>query len=97
MDGDTVVFRQFCHQVVQGQVGLLGHPLADRDFHGLKFAVASGSKKALIAYFDAANTWWVAREARKHKSTVLAVAWHPSSQVLATVATVMALGSGISD
>jgi actin related protein 2/3 complex subunit 1A/1B len=54
---------------------------------GEKFAVASGSKKALIAFYEASNNWWVARECRKHKSTVLAVAWHPSSQLIATVAT----------
>jgi hypothetical protein len=33
--------RQFYHQVVQGQVGLLGHPLADRGFHSLEFAMAA--------------------------------------------------------
>ena len=73
------------------QVVILPHRMACMDVKwspdGQKFAVASGSKKALIAFFEPSNDWWVAREARKHKSTVLAVAWHPSSQVLATVAT----------
>jgi actin related protein 2/3 complex subunit 1A/1B len=54
---------------------------------GRKFAVASGSKKAMICFYEPTNNWWVAKETRKHKSTVLALAWHPSGLVLATVAT----------
>ena len=73
------------------QVVILPHRMACMDVKwspdGLKFAVASGSKKALIGFYEASNNWWVARESRRHKSTVLSVAWHPSSQVLATVAT----------
>ena len=72
------------------QVAILPHRMACLDVKwspdGKKFAVASGSKKALIAFYEATNDWWVAKEARKHKSTVLSLAWHPSSQVLATVA-----------
>lgn len=41
MDGDAVAFRQFCNQIVQGQVGFLDHPLADGGFHHLKLAVAA--------------------------------------------------------
>lgn len=28
--------------------------------------------------------WWVSKMIKKHKSTVLSVAWHPNSQLLAT-------------
>lgn len=77
--------------LAQPQVVILPHRMACLDVKwspdGAKFAVASGSKKALIAFYEPSNNWWVAREGRKHKSTVLAVAWHPSSQLLATVAT----------
>ena len=70
------------------QVVILPHNRACLDVKwspdGRKFAVASGSKKALIAFFDAANNWWVSRETAKSKSTVLALAWHPSSLVIAT-------------
>ena len=69
------------------QVVILPHNRACLDVKwspdGRKFAVASGSKKALIAFFDAANNWWVSRETAKSKSTVLALAWHPSSLVIA--------------
>jgi actin related protein 2/3 complex, subunit 1A/1B len=54
---------------------------------GRKFAVASGSKKAMVCFFDASNNWWVSKDLRKHKSTVLTCAWHPSGRVLATVST----------
>lgn len=70
------------------QVVILPHNRACLDVKwspdGRKFAVASGSKKALIAFFDPANNWWVSRETAKAKSTVLALAWHPSSLVIAT-------------
>mmetsp|Transcript_8408 Transcript_8408/g.16992 ORF Transcript_8408/g.16992 Transcript_8408/m.16992 type:complete len:379 (+) Transcript_8408:1-1137(+) len=51
---------------------------------GKKFAVASGAKCVPVCYFEAEHDWWVAKMIKKHRSTVLKVAWHPNSQILAT-------------
>eukprot|EP01089_Gocevia_fonbrunei_P013414 TRINITY_DN3443_c0_g1_i1.p1 TRINITY_DN3443_c0_g1~~TRINITY_DN3443_c0_g1_i1.p1 ORF type:complete len:359 (+),score=104.50 TRINITY_DN3443_c0_g1_i1:82-1158(+) len=49
-----------------------------------KFAVASGAKTVSICYFESENDWWISKHVKKHKSTVLSVAWHPNSIFLAT-------------
>lgn len=49
-----------------------------------KFAVASGAKWVAICYFEEKDNWWVSKVIKKHKSTVLAVDWHPTSPVVAT-------------
>jgi len=49
-----------------------------------KFAVASGAKCVSICYFEEDNDWWVSKHIKKHKSTVLSVAWHPSNVLIAT-------------
>ena len=54
---------------------------------GAKFAVASGAKVVMVCSFDAANDWWISKPSKKHKSTALAVAFHPNGQLLASVAT----------
>jgi actin related protein 2/3 complex subunit 1A/1B len=54
------------------------------DFAGQKFAVASGAKCVPICHYEASNDWWISKMAKKHKSTVLALDWHPSNQLLAT-------------
>jgi actin related protein 2/3 complex subunit 1A/1B len=54
---------------------------------GGKFAVASGAKVVMVCSFDAANDWWISKPSKKHKSTALAVAFHPNGQLLASVAT----------
>ena len=53
---------------------------------GTKFAVATGSKIVPICYYDSENDWWISKtkHKQKHKSTVLDVAWHPNSQLIAT-------------
>jgi len=52
---------------------------------GLRFAVASGSKVVPLCTWDRENDWWTAKQIKKHKSTVLCVAFHPSNgQLLAT-------------
>lgn len=53
---------------------------------GTKFAVATGSKVASICYFEPSQDWWVSQLTKRgqHKSTILDVAWHPSSQLFAT-------------
>jgi actin related protein 2/3 complex subunit 1A/1B len=51
---------------------------------GKKFAVASGAKCVPICHYEEANDWWISKMIKKHKSTVLSVAWHPNSQLIAT-------------
>jgi actin related protein 2/3 complex subunit 1A/1B len=49
-----------------------------------KFAVACGAKCVSVCYFEADHDWWVSKHIKKHKSTVLQVAWHPNNALLAT-------------
>eukprot|EP00761_Pharyngomonas_kirbyi_P012039 gb/GECH01012066.1/.p1 GENE.gb/GECH01012066.1/~~gb/GECH01012066.1/.p1 ORF type:complete len:357 (+),score=86.64 gb/GECH01012066.1/:1-1071(+) len=50
-----------------------------------KFAVGSSAKVVSVCYFEEENDWWVSKVIKKHKSTVLNVAWHPTSPtILAT-------------
>lgn len=51
---------------------------------GRKFAVASGDKCVPICYYEAESNWWVCKHIKKHRSTILSVAWHPNSQIVAT-------------
>mmetsp|Transcript_30708 Transcript_30708/g.71020 ORF Transcript_30708/g.71020 Transcript_30708/m.71020 type:complete len:385 (-) Transcript_30708:202-1356(-) len=52
---------------------------------GRKFAVASGAKCVPVCHYEEENSWWVSKMIKKpHKSTVLCVAWHPNSQLIAT-------------
>eukprot|EP01114_Cavostelium_apophysatum_P009958 TRINITY_DN232_c0_g1_i1.p1 TRINITY_DN232_c0_g1~~TRINITY_DN232_c0_g1_i1.p1 ORF type:complete len:358 (+),score=90.37 TRINITY_DN232_c0_g1_i1:56-1129(+) len=52
-----------------------------------KFAVASGAKCVSVCYFEEENDWWVSKHIKKHKSTVVKVAWHPNNVLLATAST----------
>mmetsp|Transcript_52466 Transcript_52466/g.104202 ORF Transcript_52466/g.104202 Transcript_52466/m.104202 type:complete len:360 (-) Transcript_52466:363-1442(-) len=52
--------------------------------NGLKFAAASGAKCVSVCSFADEDNWWVSKTIKKHKSTVLCLAWHPNSQFLAT-------------
>ncbi|KAJ1458846.1 WD40-repeat-containing domain protein [Pelagophyceae sp. CCMP2097] len=51
---------------------------------GSKFAVASSAKCVPVCYYETGYNWWVSKMIKKHKSTVLALAWHPNSQLVAT-------------
>jgi len=51
---------------------------------GNKFAVASGAKSVSVCNYEDDNKWWVSKHIKKHKSTVLRVAWHPNNILLAT-------------
>jgi len=51
---------------------------------GKKFAVASGANVVPICHYEEQNDWWISKMVKKHKSSVLWVAWHPNSQLLAT-------------
>mmetsp|Transcript_10955 Transcript_10955/g.32537 ORF Transcript_10955/g.32537 Transcript_10955/m.32537 type:complete len:352 (+) Transcript_10955:393-1448(+) len=50
----------------------------------VKFAVGSGEKLVPVCYFEDQNNFWVSKHMRKHKSTVLCVAWAPGAAMLAT-------------
>ena len=52
-----------------------------------KFAVGSGSKTVPICYYEEGNNFWVSKMLKGNASTVLGVAWHPSSPLLATAST----------
>lgn len=55
---------------------------------GSKFAVGSSAKCVGVQYWDEAAGAWMCRLIRdKHGSSVVAVAWHPSSWYLATAST----------
>ena len=49
-----------------------------------KFAVASGAKCVSVCYFEQEHDWWVSKHIKKHRSTVLSVAWHPNNILIAT-------------
>lgn len=52
---------------------------------GKRFAVASGAKVVPLCTWDRENDWWTSKTIKKHKSTVLCVAFHPTNgQLLAT-------------
>lgn len=52
--------------------------------NGAKFAVGSGARVIAVCYYEQDNDWWIAKHIKKPlKSTVLAVAWHPNSVLLA--------------
>jgi len=60
---------------------------------GLKFAVGSGNKNAMLCVYDPGNNWWLGSPVKTEKrpftakSSVVSVAWHPCSQVLACCST----------
>jgi len=52
-----------------------------------KFAVGSGSKTVPVCYYEEGNNFWVSKMLKGNASTVLGVAWHPTSPLLATAST----------
>ena len=67
---------------------LLSVFLPSRCRTGKKFAVASSSKQVMICWFDAVNNMWISKAvSKKAKSAVVALAWHPNSQILASAST----------
>ena len=51
---------------------------------GNKFAVSSGAKCVPVCHFEQQNDWWISRMIKKHKSTVLSLAWSPNGKFLVT-------------
>lgn len=53
-----------------------------------KFAVGSGARAIAVCYFEEENDWWVSKHIKKPiRSTILSVAWHPNSVLLAAGST----------
>jgi actin related protein 2/3 complex subunit 1A/1B len=48
---------------------------------GAKFAVTSAAKVVSVCHYEEDNNWWVSKLIRGHKSTVVALDWHPNSKV----------------
>eukprot|EP01028_Stygiella_incarcerata_P013206 TRINITY_DN81634_c0_g1_i1.p1 TRINITY_DN81634_c0_g1~~TRINITY_DN81634_c0_g1_i1.p1 ORF type:complete len:359 (-),score=74.74 TRINITY_DN81634_c0_g1_i1:402-1478(-) len=48
-----------------------------------KFAVGTGSKTVSICFYEDENDWWVSKEIKSAKSSVLSVSWHPNSLLIA--------------
>lgn len=55
--------------------------------NGKKFAVSSGAKCVPVCSYEQANDWWISKMIKKHKSTVLSIAWSPCSKFLVTGST----------
>ena len=53
----------------------------------LKFAAGSGARTVPICYFEAENNFWVSKMLKGHMSTIVDVAWHPTSPIVATACT----------
>lgn len=51
---------------------------------GKKFAVASGAKVVPVCHYEESNSWWISKMIKKHKSTILSLAWSPNSRFLIT-------------
>jgi actin related protein 2/3 complex subunit 1A/1B len=51
---------------------------------GKKFAVSSGAKCVPVCHYEESNHWWISKMIKKHKSTVLSVAWSPNSKFVVT-------------
>lgn len=52
--------------------------------NGDKFAVASGAKCVPVCHFEESNNWWISKMIKKHKSTVLSIAWCPNNKLIVT-------------
>ena len=54
---------------------------------GKKFAVGSGAKCVPVCHYEEANDWWISKMIKKHKSTVVALDWHPNNQIVSLLVT----------
>jgi actin related protein 2/3 complex subunit 1A/1B len=51
---------------------------------GNKFAVTSGAKCVPVCHYEQANDWWISKMIKKHKSTVLSLAWCCNNKFVVT-------------
>jgi len=54
---------------------------------GDKFAVTSGAKCVPVCHYEESNNWWISKMIKKHKSTVLCLAWSPDNHFIITGST----------
>jgi len=54
---------------------------------GEKFAVTSGAKCVPVCHYEESNNWWISKMIKKHKSTVLCLAWSPDNHFIITGST----------
>ena len=54
---------------------------------GRKFAIGGAGKEISVCCTDGKDDWWGAALIRKHGSAVMALAWHPEGDLLASVCT----------
>lgn len=52
--------------------------------NGDKFAVGSGAKCVPVCHFEENQNWWISKMIKKHKSSVLDLAWSPNQKFLVT-------------
>jgi actin related protein 2/3 complex subunit 1A/1B len=53
-----------------------------------KFAAGSGARLIAICHFEEEDNWWVSKHLKKPiRSTIMSVAWHPNSVLLAAGST----------
>lgn len=51
---------------------------------GDKFAVGTGAKCVPVCFFDPKENWWISKMIKKHKSSVIDLAWSPNQKFLVT-------------
>jgi len=51
---------------------------------GNKFAVGSGAKCVPVCQFDKTSNWWISKMIKKHKSTVMSLAWCVNNKFIVT-------------
>lgn len=52
--------------------------------NGDKFAVGSGAKCVPVCHFESNQNWWISKMIKKHKSSVLDLAWSPNNKFIVT-------------
>ena len=46
--------------------------------------MSSGAKCVPVCHFEQSNDWWISKMIKKHKSTILSIAWSPNGRFLLT-------------
>ncbi len=54
---------------------------------GTTFAIGSGNKRVFLGYYEEGNKWWNTVSYKQHKSSVVAVSFHPTQRLLASAST----------
>ena len=54
---------------------------------GTVFGLGSGNKRIFLGYYEKANDWWNCVSFKVHKSSVVALSFHPSKDIIASAST----------